>query len=45
MGDTQKAFENRLLEEKLNIELNVETIAKGLDDKINKVEEESKKDV
>ncbi|KAL4480269.1 hypothetical protein ABPG74_020785 [Tetrahymena malaccensis] len=45
VGDTQKAFENRLIEEKLNIELNVQTIAKGLDDKINKVEEESKKDV
>lgn len=45
VGDAQKAFEQRVLEEKLNIELSLEANVKGLDDKIAKLEDESKKDV
>lgn len=45
LGETQKTFEGRLLEEKLNIELNMETKYKGTTDKINKLEAEQLKDV
>lgn len=45
VSDTQKAFENRLKEEKGNLEVIIDTKVAGVDDKCNKVEEELNKDV
>lgn len=45
VGETQKAFENRLKEEKRNMQIYVDTKSTALGDKISKLEEELNRDV
>lgn len=41
LGDTQKAFENRLVEEKLNLQLSQQTDLRTMGDRIDKLTDDT----